>query len=132
MRDELIGMLLATGAVYVLPTGEVARGMGSIGRIPNEGPSVEQVKKLCAILQVDALITGVVKEYGPVRSGAAIANIISLSLQMVEKNSGMVVWSASSTKGGISIWDRLIGGGGEPMSDVTEEAINDLLDKLFQ
>jgi hypothetical protein len=133
VRDAFIGMLLATGALYVLPPGEVARGMGAIGRFPAEGPSTEQIKKLSAILEVDAVITGVLMEYGPVRSGSASANVISVSVQMVERSSGLVVWSASSTKGGIRIWDRLVGSGaGKPMSEVTEKAINDLLDKLFQ
>lgn len=132
VRDAFSTMLLATGAVYVLPPGEVARGMGSIGRFPREGPSSEQVKQLAGTLGVDAVITGVVLEYGPVRSGSASANVVSVSLQMIEKTSGMVVWSASSTKGGISIWDRLFGGGGKPMNAVTEKVVNDLLDKLFQ
>jgi hypothetical protein len=132
VRDAFSNMLLATGAIYVVPPGEVARGLATIGRISPAGPSNEQVKKLAAALDVDALITGVVSEYGPVRSGAASANVVSVSVQMIEKSSGLVVWSASSTKGGITIWDRLLGGGGEPMNTVTEEAVNDLLNKLFQ
>jgi len=132
VRDAFSNMLLATGAIYVVPPGEVARGLATIGRISPAGPSNEQVKKLAAALDVDALITGVVSEYGPVRSGAASANVVSVSVQLIEKSSGLVVWSASSTKGGITIWDRLLGGGGEPMNTVTEEAVNDLLDKLFQ
>jgi hypothetical protein len=132
VRDAFTGMLLATGAVYVLPPGEVARGISMVGRFPREGPSIEQIKKLAGILNVDAVITGVVTEYGPVRSGATSANVVSASLQMIERESGLVVWSASTTKGGITIWDRLVGGGGEPMSTVTVEAVDDLLDKLFQ
>lgn len=132
VRDAFANVLLATGAVYVLPPGEVARGIGTIGRIPPEGPSSEQIKKLANALKIDAVITGVVSEYGPVRSGTASANVVSVSLQMIEKSSGVVVWSASSTKGGVSVWDRLLGGGGEPMNTVTEKAVNDLLDKLFQ
>jgi hypothetical protein len=132
VRDTFSTMLLATGAVYVLPPGEVARGIGTIGRLPREGPSSDQIKQLAAALKVDAVITGVVAEYGPVRSGAASANVVSVSLKMIEKSSGVVVWSASSTKGGVSVWDRLLGGGGEPMNTVTEKAVNDLLDKLFQ
>jgi TolB-like protein len=133
VRDAFANMLLATGAVYVLPPGEVARGIGAIGsRIPREGPSSEQVKELAAALEVDAVITGVLLEYGPVRSGAASANVVSISLQMAERGSGAVVWSASSTKGGVSVWDRLLGGGGKPMNAVTEKVVNDLLDKLFQ
>ena len=132
IRDAFMGRLLATGAVYVLPPGEVATGIQRTGRIPPAGPSIEQVKKLGAVLGVDAVITGVVTEYGPVRSGSTSANVVSLSLQMVEISSGLVVWSASTTKGGISIWDRFIGGGGEPMNSVTVKVVDDLLDKLFE
>ncbi|MDH5307952.1 MAG: DUF799 family lipoprotein, partial [Myxococcales bacterium] len=108
VRDTFMGMLLATGAVYVLPPGEVARGISKIGRIPLEGPSTEQVKQLSNVLQIDSVITGVVREYGTVRSGATSANVVSISLQMIEVKSGMVVWSASSTRGGVTLWDRLI------------------------
>ena len=132
VRDTFMGMLLATEAVYVVPTGEVARGISRIGRIPPEGLSTEQVTRLGNILGVEAVMTGVLREYGAVRSGTASANMISLSLQMLEVGGGQVVWSASSTKGGISVWDRLFGGGGKPMSIVTEKALNDLLDKLFE
>jgi len=132
VRDAFANTLLATGAVYVLPPGEVNRGLALIGRIPRAGPSSDQIKQLAAALKVDAVITGVVSEYGPVRSGAASANVISVSVQMIEKSSGLVVWSASSTQGGISILDRLFGGGGAPMNTVTEKAVNDLIDKLFQ
>jgi TolB-like protein len=132
VRDAFASMLLATGAVYVLPPGEVARGIETIGRLPRSGPSSDQVKQLAAELEVDAVITGVVSEYGPVRSGSASANVVSVSLQLIERSSGVVVWSASSTKGGVSVLDRLFGGGGRPMNVVTEKAINDLLDKLFQ
>ena len=132
VRNTFMSMLLATGSVYVLPPGEVARGLGKISRLSPGGPSTEQIKQLGGILGVDALVTGVVKEYGTVRSGATSANVISLSLQMVEVGDGLVVWSASSTKGGVSMRDRLLGGGGEPMDTVAVKAVNELLDKLFR
>ena len=37
----------------------------------------------------------------------------------------------ASTKGGIDAFDRLFGGGGKPMNDVTEAAIDDILKKLI-
>ena len=77
------------------------------------------------------MITGAVTEYGEVRSGAITANVISMNMQMIEKESHKVIWSASTTKGGISIWDRLFGGGGEPMEDVTQAAVDDIIKKLF-
>lgn len=132
VRDAFMGMLLATEAIYVLPPGEVNRGINRVGmRIP-EMPTVEEITKLKSVLEVDAVITGVLREYGTVRSGSAEANLVSLSLQMIETQSGTTVWSASSTRGGITQTDRLLGSGGRPMNDVTMQVINDLLDQLFE
>ena len=132
VRDVFISKLLSTGAVYVLPTGEVGRG---VSRSEIQNPTaltVDEVIKLGGFLKVQAVITGTVREYGEARSGAASSNIISLSLQMIETQTGKIVWTASSTKGGISIWDRLFGGGGQPLNIITEKAINDLINKLFK
>jgi hypothetical protein len=95
-------------------------------------PSGEDVIKLGGIIKVQTIITGVVREYGEVRSGTTSANMISLSLQMIETETGKVVWTASSTKGGIRILDRLFGGGGQPMNVITEKAVYDLINKLFK
>ena len=132
VRDVLITHLLATEAMYVLPSGEIARGISRVGISDPTAPSGDEVKKLAGIIKVNAVITGTVREYGVVRSAATSANVISLSLTMIETDTGKVVYTASSTKGGISLWDRLFGGGGRPMNDITEEAIDELLDKLFQ
>jgi len=132
VRDVFTGMLLASEAVYVLPPGEVHRAISRVG-LPNPAsPSIDEIKSLAGILGVDVVITGVVREYQIVRSGASSANVISLSLQMIETETGTIIWSASSTKGGITLMDRLFGGGGKPMNDVTLECVNELLDKLFQ
>ena len=141
-RDSLAGdrvrdvfmttMLQSTGAVYIIPPGEVARGINRAG-IPNPmAPAPEDVVRFAAIVKADTVITGTVGEYGEIRSGATAANAISLSLQMMEAQTGKVVWTASSTKGGVSMKDRLFGGGGEPMNRVTEKAVDDLLNKLFK
>lgn len=131
VRDVFINRLLSTGAVYVLPVGEVARGVTQM-EIPNpSSPTPEDVVKLGGLLKADAVITGVVREYGEVRSGTSTANVISMSIQILEAGTGKVVWSASSTKGGISFWNRLFGGGGQPLNRVTEEAVDALFDKLL-
>jgi hypothetical protein len=131
VRDVFINRLQSTEAVYVLPVGEVARGI-SKAELPNPtSPSPEEVVKLGALVKADAVITGVVREYGEVRSGTTTANIISMSIQIIEAGTGKIVWSASTTKGGISFWNRLFGGGGQPVNEVTEEAIDALFDKLL-
>jgi hypothetical protein len=132
VRDVFINDLLATGAVYVVPVGEVARGVARVEIANPATPSPEEVVKLAGIIKVQAVITGVLKEYGEVRSGTTSANIVSVSLQMMEVQTGKVVWSASSTKGGIGILDRLFGGGGQPMDKITTKAVKDLINKLFK
>jgi hypothetical protein len=132
VRDVFSTMLQATGGVYVVPQGEVARGLSRASISDTSQPSPEEIIKLAGIIKVDAVITGVVREYGEVRSANSTANVVSVSMQMIETQTGRVVWSASSTKGGISFWDRLLGGGGRPMNTVTEEACNDLINKLFE
>jgi hypothetical protein len=132
VRDVLSNMLLGTGGVYVVPPGEVARGIARVGIMTPVTPSTEEIQKFATIIKADAVITGAVKEYGEVRSGSSSANVISLSLQMVESQTGRVVWSSSTTEGGITAWDRLFGGGGKPMNETTEKAVNDLIEKLFK
>ena len=131
VRDVFTNILLSTGQVYALPPGEVARAALRSGIVTPTTPSTEEIIKLGAITKVNAVITGVVREYGEVRSGGATSNIVSFSLQMIEAQSGKIIWSADTTKGGISAKDRLLGGGGNPMNDVTEEAVDDILNNYF-
>lgn len=132
VRDVFSTSLMASGALYSIPTGEIARAVGSIGLANAATPSVDDSVKLAKALKADAIITGVVREYGDVRAGSASADVISVSLQMSEGQTGHVVWSASSTQGGIGIMEKLFGGGGKPLNDVTEKAVNDLISKMFE
>jgi hypothetical protein len=132
VRDVFITKLLASGEMYVLPQGEVDRGSLMAGVLTPTAPSGEEAKKLAKVTKADAVITGVIREYGEVRSGSASANVISLSVQMTEAQTGKVVLSVSTTMGGIGITDRLFGGGGEPMNTITERAVRDVIDKLYK
>lgn len=131
VRDVFINKLLSSEAVYVLPVGEVARGITRVEIQSPTEPTAEEVVKLGAFLDAEAVITGVVREYGEVRSGTSSANVISMSIQLVEAQTGRIVWSGSSTKGGITFMNRLFGGGGQPLNVVTEQAIDALFDKLL-
>jgi TolB-like protein len=132
VRDVFSTMMQATGSAYVLPPGEVARGIDRASVARATTPTPEEAVNLGKILTVDVLVSGIVREYGEVRSGSTSASVVAVSLQMMETQSGKVVWSASSTKGGVDAGDRLFGGGGRPMDEVTAEAARDLLDKLFK
>ena len=131
VRDVFSNLLLATGSIYVLPQGEVAKGLVRAAVSNPTAPTKDEAIALGKALGADAVIGGTLKDYGEVRTGTSAANAISLSLEMYETTTGAVVWSASSTKGGIGIGDRLFGGGGAPMNAVTEDACRELLNKLF-
>lgn len=131
VRDVFMTRLQATGSLYVLPPGEVLRGI-SRGSVQNPvAPNAEEVISFAKVVGADVVITGTVIEYGEVRSGTASANAISVSLRMLEAQTGKVVWSGSATEGGVSTSDRLFGGGGRPMDTVTERAVGELLQQLF-
>src|SRR5512135_3596673 len=132
VRDSFMNRLIATGAVYVLPPGEVARGITRAGIADPTAPSQEEAVKLCNLVKADGMITGVLKEYGEVRSGTAVGSIIALSVSMFEGQTGKIVWTASAQEGGISMKDRLLGPSGKPMNEVTEQAVDDIINKLFQ
>jgi hypothetical protein len=132
VRDAFCAALLATGAVYVVPPGEVNRAVARVTIGNPTAPTAEEVVKVGQLVKADAVITGVVREYGEVRSGAAIGNVVSISLQLQETGTGKVVWSAVSTKGGITFWDRLVGTNAAPMNDVTEAVVDDAVAKLFR
>jgi hypothetical protein len=53
-------------------------------------------------------------------------------MDMLEGQTGRVVWTASSEVGGISLKDRLLGPSGKPMNVSTEQAIDDIIEKLFR
>ncbi len=132
VRDVFASSLLASGAVYVVPYGEVIRASGKVGMAMAQTPSIEEVTKLGTAVKADAVIVGVVKEYGEVRSGSASSNVVSMSVQLIETATGRVVWSGTSTQGGVTMGDRLLGGGGAPLNHVTEAAVDEILDQMFR
>jgi polysaccharide biosynthesis protein PelC len=131
VRDVLTTMLLADGRMYVIPAGEVSRQVSLAGISNPYAPTNDEIIKIGKMLKAQGVITGTIREYGDVRSGAATANVISLSVQLTEVDTGKVVSSVGLTKGGIGIVERLFGGGGEPMNDVTAKAIKDVIKKLL-
>lgn len=133
VRDVFMTALLSTNAVYVIPTGEVARAISRVNIQTPVTPSADEVVKLCGLLKADAVVTGVLKEYGEIRTSSAAANVVALSLQMQEGSGGKVIWAGSSSKGGVGWGARLLGSaGGRPANEVTEQVVDDLLEQLLR
>ena len=131
VRDVFMTMLQASGTLYVVPPGEVGRGLTRLSLREATAPSSEEVKQLAQLVGAEVVITGVVSEYGELRSGGTAANVVTLSVRMLEAETGKVIFSASATDGGVTFSHRMFGGGGRPMSDVTRKAVHKLLNALF-
>jgi hypothetical protein len=131
VREVFSTMLQASQAVYVHPPGEVRRAISRVNPENPMAPTPEEVVSLAENIGADVVITGTVLEFGEVRSAAASGNVCSVSVAMLEGQTGKVIWSASATRGGVGAGERLMGGGGKPMSIVVTKAVEDLLDRLF-
>jgi len=131
VRDVFSTMLQATGRVYVVPPGETAKAMLRTQTGRNEEPSTEVIMAVGKAVKAEVVITGVLREYGLVRSGNSQANAIALSIKLYESEGGKLIWSGSTSEGGVTMGDRFLGGGGEPMEKVTEEAVETILDQMF-
>jgi len=132
VREVFMTMMQATGAAYVLPPGEVGRGISRLALKSPATPTAEEAVQLANIVGADVVITGTVLEYGELRTSGSAANVVSIGVRMLEGQTGKVVWSASASRGGVSAADRFFGGGGRPMDEVTREAVARLLDQLFK
>ena len=131
VRDVFMTMLQATGTLYVVPPGEVGRGISRLSLREAASPSSEEIKQLAQLVGAEVVITGVVSEYGELRSGGTAANVMTFSVRMLEAQTGKVIFSGSASDGGVTMGNRMFGGGGRPMNDVTRRAVKKLLDQLF-
>jgi TolB-like protein len=126
----MVSELLATGAVDVVEPGEVIAALerGNVKRFT--GPSAEEVMALGAALEVQGVITGSVAQSEVLRLGGAGRPVVTLDAAMLETETGSIVWSATHTEKGSAFGARVLGTGGEPISETTRRCIAVLLQSL--
>ncbi len=123
--------LLASGAVDVVEPGEVE---GALARLPGRvtRPTIEQIIALGEGLEVQALILGTVAQSEVLRSGSVGRSVVTLDAQMVETETGAVIWAATHTARGGSVGAKILGTGGEPISETTRKCVQELLATLLE
>lgn len=123
--------LLASGAVDVVEPGEV---QGALSRLPGRvvRPTIEQIRTLGQDLGVQALVMGTVAQSEVLRSGAVSRPAVTLDAQMVETETGTVIWAATHTEQGGGIGARVLGTAGEPISETTRRCVQELLETLLE
>ena len=127
----LITELLASGAVDVVEPGEVTatRERVAPGR---SAPTTEGMIDLGAALGVQAIVLGSVNQSEIMRSGTVSNPVVTLDLHMVETETGTTVWAATHTEKGSSLGSKLLGTGGEPISETTRRCVHRLVESLVQ
>ncbi len=137
VRSLVIIELLSRGTFDIVEIGEVATTMRGVyeesGYREGELVPINKniAKKLGERLDVQALILGSVEEYGVSRSGTSSTPIISLSLRMVDTNSGEILWQASCNKRGGNYIGRIFGVNEKTMSGLTMEVAKKIIDTLL-
>jgi TolB-like protein len=127
--------LLASGAVEVVPPGEVR---AALNRIPGtQGsrvvvPATEQVVAMGQDLKVQGVILGSVTQSEVVRTGAVGMPVVTLDMHMVETETGTTVWASTHTEKGSTVGAKVLGTGGEPISQTTRRCVKKVLKSLVQ
>lgn len=126
----MITQLLATGAVDVVEPGEVQAALDKLGaRVIT--PSSEQIVALGKQLKVQAVVQGSVTQSDVLRSGLVGIPVVSLDVHMIETDTGSAVWAASVTEKGGSLAAKILGTGGEPISETTRRAVRAVVATLL-
>ena len=127
----MVTELLASGAVDVVEPGEVEGALARLG-VQRRKPSVEEIVALGESLGVQALILGTVAQSEVLRSGSVGMPVVTLDAQMVETETGAIIWATTHTQKGGRLSARVLGTGGQPISETTRLCVQTLLDALLK
>jgi len=124
--------LLALDAFEVVEPGQVAKVLKAerIDSIESLGPA--DFKRIADALKAQGLFLGTVVDYTESRSGATPSPEVTIQLRLVEAQSGVTVWSASRSRSGATASARLFGMGGQSLTQVSRQLIQEELSTLVK
>ena len=127
VREVLVVELASLGMFEVAEAGEVTRALRArnVGEVTEIDPVL--VAEIGRELRAQAVIVGTVLDFRERRSGSFTIPEVSLSLRMLDVESGVAVWSVSDARSGISMRTRLFGLGEKTQTAIVRELIRDLL-----
>ncbi len=129
VRDILETELLAQGLFDVVDNGQTDYILAEM-RINTNNLDIKSLKKIASRLGVQGIITGSVDEFALIQSGGISLPLVTLSLKLIDAQSGIVIWQATGTEKGGGALNRLFGIGEKTLSDVTDILIKKMLKTL--
>ncbi|RMF93629.1 MAG: hypothetical protein D6734_09720 [Candidatus Schekmanbacteria bacterium] len=132
IRRVVINEILSSQYVEVVEVGQVNRAIKEAKVEDLFNMSKEEFKKVGELTGAQILIKGSVENYGATNIGGASIAEVSVSLSAIDVSSGEVVWSASGSKSGAGIVEKIFGISGPSISSVARKCISDLVYTLFE
>jgi TolB-like protein len=126
-RQITITQTLSSGLFDVVDKMQVDSLLKQEAIQPGTPINVSTLRRLGQLLDVQAFLIGSLDEAGESQKGAAIFLELSMTMRLVDAESGLVLWQASGRNSGYSWWDRLFGLGGEDSFQVTLGLVRNLL-----
>lgn len=130
VRQLVISEILASGFLDVVFPGEVQKVINELDIKSVSSLSKQQITALGKALNVEAIITGSVEEYGEVKMGNISAPQVTVSLMMADAGTGSIVWSITKTRGGASFFARHFGASHETISETVMLLVRDAIQTL--
>ncbi len=109
IRDITATQIMAMGIFDVVDRGVVDSALREMGIEPETPLDIPLVKRLAQRLNVESFIVGTVNNIGENRQGSFTYPEMSLTLQLLDGESALILWRTSDTLSGYSLADRLFG-----------------------
>ena len=126
-RQVTITQILSSGLFDVVDKMQVDSSLISQAIAPGSPIDASTLHRLGQLLGVQGFIVGSLDEASVDQKGAATFLDISLTMRLIDSESGLVVWQASGRGSGYSVWDRLFGLASKDSFQVTRDLIRNLL-----
>lgn len=126
-REILLTEMMASGLFQVIEKGQVDSRLLAEALNPGTPIDAPMLRRLGQRLGVQGILMGSVDTAGESRIGNSTFPELSMSLRLIDTESGLVVWQASGRGTGYSLWGRLFGVGFKDQFQVTLELIRTLM-----
>ncbi len=107
IRDITATQILSMGLFDVVSSSVVDSTLMEMAITQNQPIDTPLMRRLGQRLDVQAFVHGSVENIGRNADGSFAYPEVSLTLQLIESESSMVLWQATAHRHGYSVWDRL-------------------------
>ena len=128
---SLVIINLLSRGIDVVEPGEVTSALRRLKIRAVSRISTDDVRNLGRELNIDALIIGAVETYGISRGISVSYPEATISLRLIEPESGIALWSIWHTAGGAGFWTRHFGVEGRTLDETSIAVVREALDTAF-